>query len=100
MQNFLNGVFNYIVSPENIKFICEEIKDCKIKFIVLMTDENTLLQRDKERPVDCRMGERCITLLNSFKNKNYHMSNVLFTTNLSIDETIRGIEMDNRFYLN
>lgn len=64
-----------------------------------MTDENTILQRDKERPVDCQMGERCLTLLKSFKGKNYHMSNVLFTTGLSVDETIRRIEMDDRFIL-
>lgn len=64
-----------------------------------MTDENTILQRDKERPSECQMGERCLTLLNSFKNKNYHMSNVLFTTNLSVDETIKKIENDDRFYI-
>ena len=92
-------VFNYIVNPENLKLIFNEIKDCDIKFIVLLTDEKTLIARDKERPIDCQMGERCKTLLHSFKDKNYRMSNVLYTTNLSVDETVKVIENDDRFIL-
>ena len=64
-----------------------------------MVDENTLLLRDKERPEDCQMKERCIVLLNSFKNKNYNSSNILDTSNLSIDETINVIESEDRFIL-
>lgn len=56
-----------------------------------------LLLRDKERPAACQMKERCITLLNSFKNNNYNEKNILDTTNLSIDETIRMIENQNNF---
>lgn len=54
----------------------EEFKDYTIKFVVLLVDEKNLLLRDKERPEDCQMKERCITLLNNFKiiiitNKTY-----------------------------
>ena len=68
-----------------------------MKFIVLLVNESTLLLRDKERPEACQMKERCITLLNSFKNNNYNEKNILDTTNLSIDETIRMIENQNNF---
>lgn len=47
-------------------------------------DEKTLLLRDKERPEDCRMNERCISLLNNFKNKNYNKQNILDTSNIAI----------------
>ena len=92
-------VFNYIVTPTSLEMLKNEFKDCFIKFTVLLVDENTLLSRDKERPEDCQMKERCITLLNSFKNTNYNSQNILDTTHLSIDETIDIIEKENRFIL-
>lgn len=74
----------------------EEFKDYNIKFIVLLVDESTLLARDKERPEDCQMNERCITLLNSFKNNNYDKQNILDTSNLRINETVEIIENNDR----
>lgn len=92
-------IFNYIVTPENLELIRTNIKDCTIRFIVLLADEPTLLSRDKERPEDCQMKERCIVLLNNFKSQNYDAQNILDTTNLSISDIINIIENDNRFVL-
>lgn len=64
-----------------------------------MVDENTLFLRDKERPEDCQMKERCITLLKSFKNNNYNEKNILDTSKLSINEIISIIENDNKFII-
>jgi len=77
----------------------EEFKDYTIKFVVLLVDEKNLLLRDKERPEDCQMKERCITLLNNFKNNNYNKQNILDTSNCTIYETFDIIENDNRFIL-
>ena len=76
-----------------------EFKNYTIKFIVLLVDESTLLLRDKERPENCQMKERCITLLNNFKNRNYNINNILDTTNLSIEETVNLIQNNNNFIL-
>ena len=65
-----------------------------------MVDENTLLSRDKERPEDCQMNDRCLVLLNSFKNKNYSANYILDTSKLSVDKTINVIESDDRFFIN
>lgn len=92
-------IFNYIVTPTTLKQIQKEFKNYSIKFIVLLVDENTLLLRDKERPEDCQMKERCITLLKSFKNNNYNEKNILDTSKLSISETISIIESENRFII-
>ena len=92
-------VFNYIVTPTIVDKIKDKFKNYKIKFIVLLTDEETLLFRDKQRPEDCQMKERCLILLNNFKNKNYNPSNILDTTKLSIEETINIISKENRFIL-
>ena len=77
----------------------EEFKDYNIKFIVLLVDEKTLLLRDKERPEDCQMNERCITSLNSFKNDNFNKQNILDTSNITVNETVDIIENNNRFNL-
>lgn len=90
-------VFNYIVTPEILDKIKEKFRNYSMKFIVLITDEETILKRDKERIKDCRMGERCIILLNKFKNYNFEEKYFLDTTNLTIKETIGKIENDNNF---
>lgn len=97
LEDGYDVVFNYIVTPTPLEIMKEEFEDYSIKFVVLLVDEKTLLLRDKERPEDCQMKDRCITLLNNFKNNNYNNQNILDTTNLSIDETVDIIENDNRF---
>ena len=92
-------IFNYIVNPENVKLIKNKFKNYTIKFIVLVVDEKKLLLRDKERPEDFQMKDRCIVLLNNFKNKNYNLNNILETSNLSVNETFNIIENDDRFIL-
>jgi len=99
LEDGFDVVFNYIVTPENIQLIKSSIQNYNIKFIVLLTDESTLLSRDKQRPIDCQMNERCLTLLNNFKNRKYSPNNILDTTNLSVDETLNIIEIENRFIL-
>ena len=97
LEDGFDMVFNYIVTPENLELIKTEFKDYDVKFVVLMTDEATLLARDKERPIDCQMGQRCLNLLNSFKNRNYNSRNILDTSNLSINETVDIIKNDTKF---
>ncbi len=92
-------VFNYIVTPNSLERIKNKFKNYEIKFIVLMTNEQDLLSRDKARPEDCQMKERCITLLNDFKNYNYNNENILDTSDLTVDETFDIIENDDRFVL-
>ena len=99
LKDGFDVVFNYIITPENLALLKNEFKNYTIKFIVLLVDESTLLLRDKERPEDCQMKERCITLLNNFKNRNYNINNILDTTNLSIEETVNLIQNNNNFIL-
>ena len=92
-------IFNYIVTPTQLETIKNNFNNYSIKFIVLLVDENTLLSRDKQRPEDYQMKERCITLLNSFKSRNYNKNNILDTTNLSVDETVQTILDNDNFIL-
>ena len=99
LEDGYDVIFNYIINPENIDIIRNKFSNYNIKFVVLLVDEEILLARDKERPEDCQMKERCIVLLNSFKNKNYNSNNILDTSNISIGETINIIENEERFIL-
>lgn len=99
LQDGFDVIFNYIITPDNLELFKERFKNHNIKFVVLLVDEKTLLTRDKERTADCQMKERCIILLNNFRNRNYNQRNILDTTNLSIDETVSIIESCNNFIL-
>ena len=107
ITNFLlrdyDVVFNYIVLKKDIIKLTEKLKslniDVTIKFIVLLVNEDTIVARDMQRPLDCQMGQRSIILLNEFLNENYAKENILDTTNLSIQETVNQIKEANRFIL-
>ena len=88
-------VFNYIVTPDNLKLLKEKFSS--FKFVILITDEDELLKRDLLRPEDCRMRERCVVLLNNFKNNNYEKDYTLDITNLSVDGVIEHLENDDKF---
>lgn len=93
-------VFNYIVDLKDLEILKTSFNNYSINFVVLLANETVLLERDSQRPLDCQMKERCITLLNSFKNENYNPNNILDTSYLSIDETFNIIKNNNRFLLN
>lgn len=92
-------VFNYIVTPNIINKIQNKFNKYNTKLVILLTDEETILKRDSQRPEDCQMKERCITLLNNFKNRDYDSKNILDTTSLSIDETVNIIQNSDNFTL-
>jgi cytidylate kinase len=103
INNFLEKdydvVFNYIINKKDLVNILNNIKvdNVKTKFVNLMVDEDTIIKRDNERQEDCRMGERSIILLNSFKNENYNSDNILDTSNLSIEETVNEIIYNDKY---
>ena len=95
IENGYDVVFNYIVTPDVLKKIKERFS--RFKFVILITDEDELLKRDLLRPEDCRMRERCVVLLNNFKNNNYEKDYTLDITNLSVDGVIEHLENDDKF---
>ncbi len=99
LEDGYDVVFNYIIEPERLEVLKETFKDYEIKFIVLLVSEEILLARDKERPEDCQMHERCIVLLDEFKNHNYDSKYIIDTSNISISDTINIALNEERFNL-
>lgn len=90
-------IFNYIITPEIFTQMKEKFTNHNTKFVVLLTDDATLLRRDQNRPEDCRMNERCTILLNKFRNYDFGKDYSLDTSRLSIEETLREIENSGKY---
>lgn len=84
-------VFNYIINKQQYEKIKENFKNYKVIFKVLLVDEEELLRRDKLRDEDCRMNERCLILLNNFKEQKFDKSLIIDTTYLTVEETLNKI---------
>ncbi len=92
-------VFNYIISKKDLARWKRCFKDYKIKFVVLIVDEKTLIERDKQRPVDCQMGERSLILLREVLEENFDEHNILNSSKLNIKQTTQKILQDDRFLI-
>ena len=99
LESGYDVVFNYIINPETLKLIQNNLSSFEIKFTLLLVDEETLLARDSLRDEDCQMKERCIVLLNNFKNKGFDEKKILDGSHLTIDETVDIIKNEKRFEL-
>ena len=99
LKNGYDVIFNYIVTPHSFNIIKEKFKKYNVKFIILMCDEKTILKRDNARIESCRMKERCIKLLNNFKEYKFEERYYLDTTDFTIEEIIDRIEKDRKFLI-
>lgn len=90
-------IFNYIFNVENFQMFNEKFEKYSKKFVILVTDEKTIIKRDLERPLDCQMGERSLILLKSFKSKPFDRKYYIDTSNLSIEETVNEIEINDKY---
>ena len=90
-------VFNYIIGPDDFEYLKTNFEEYSVKFVVLMIDEETLLKRDSLRPEDCQMKERCVVLLNHFKEHNYDEKYIIDTGRCGIEESAELVIVDDRF---
>ncbi|MBR6690412.1 MAG: AAA family ATPase [Bacilli bacterium] len=92
-------IFNYIIDENGLDNLKTEFSNYHIKFVCLLTSETDLIKRDKERTIDCQMGDRCLVLLNAFKNKKFNSNNFLNTHDLSVLEVVEEIEKEEKYIL-
>ena len=92
-------IFNYIITPKDLDNIKNTFEGYNKKFAVLIVDEQTILQRDKKRPIDCQMKDRCLILLNNFKNYDFGEDYFLDSSSLTENETAEKILSDEKYNL-
>lgn len=93
-------IFNYIFNIENFNTFKDNFSNYSNyskKFIILITDEKTIIKRDLERPLDCQMGERSVILLEKFKKEPFESKYYLDTSNLSVEKTVNKIEINDEY---
>lgn len=99
IQKGYDVVFNYILHKNEIENIKRKFSNCEVKFVCLMTDEKTLLNRDKMRIPENQMGERCLVLLNNFKQQNFDKKNIIDSSNLTKEEVCKQILENENFII-
>ena len=104
IKNSINAgydvVFNYILEKNQVEELKNHFLNCEIKFICLIVNEETIIKRDKLRPADCQMGERCLILLRNALNAGFDKNNILDTSDLTEQETYQEIINNDRFIIN
>lgn len=62
-------VVDYVSFPKDVDWFVSNLddQDVEVRYVVLIADLGTLLRRDRSRSEDMRMGERCKTLYNEFR---------------------------------
>ena len=102
INNYLDAdydvIFNYIINREDFELLKTRFST-KTKFVVLLADSKTLLERDSKRPIDCQMKERCVILLNSFINYGFDSKYLLYEDGLDIDDIVTNIIKDDSFLI-
>ncbi len=103
-KNFLNNyhdvIIDYVTYYDKTNYMLEGLRDfdIDIKFIVLLVDQEALLRRDRERPVEDQMGERCIIGLNEILESNPPRNHILNTTYIEVVDVVDDI-LNNKKYL-
>lgn len=90
----LDVVIDAVVFPGKVRYLKGAIgnRDVITKYVILLADKSSLLQRDDER--EDSMGERCLVLLEEFSALNPKPRNYLDTTSKSPEQIVGEIVQD------
>ncbi|MNH84983.1 hypothetical protein D3C73_374180 [compost metagenome] len=105
-QNFVsNGidvVVDYITFPDEAYWLRDRLMELSVNVVytVLWVDPKTLLSRDQLRKPEHQMGERCLVLIEEFKESGLDTKHLLDTSHYSVDAIDLVIEdiMNNKQY--
>ncbi|RSJ05645.1 hypothetical protein D8803_06960 [Streptococcus oralis] len=104
-NNFLDRgitvVIEYVIFEDQLKKIAAFLKEkrIKLKYCVLMAQEETLKDRDSSRKEIERTGDLSIQARNEFLAKNSEKHHFLFTDDLDVKETVNIIKTSNQFLI-
>ena len=99
LDNNFNVVIDYIVFPEQLKYL-EKIRcqhNIVLKYVVLMANEETIRIRDEKRAPEEVMGDRAIEVLNEFRDKKIDSKYILDTSDKKIEDIVLEIKREERF---
>lgn len=97
-KNFITDsidvVIDYVAFPDDVKWFKDSLKNnnVNIVYVVLWTDKESLLKRDQLRIPEHRMGERCLILIEEFKQSGLENKYLLDTSENTPDTLEQIIE--------
>jgi len=105
-QNFVSNeidvVIDYVTFPNEAYWLRDRLKELSVNVVytVLWVDPETLMSRDKLRNPEHQMKERCLILLNEFKESGLDPKHLLDTSHSSVDSLDVVIDdiMNNKRY--
>ncbi|NQX68671.1 AAA family ATPase [Paenibacillus alba] len=105
-QNFVsNGidvVVDYVTFPDEAYWLRDRLMELSVNVVytVLWVEPKTLLSRDQLRKPEHQMGERCLILIEEFKESGLDTKHLLDTSHNSVDAIDLVIEdiMNNKQY--
>ncbi|WP_088072653.1 AAA family ATPase [Gottfriedia luciferensis] len=105
-RNFLlygnNVVIDFVTFQNEAEWLNDNLTDldCTIFYIVLWANDHIVIDRDSLRKPENRMGERCLTLMEEFKDSGLNERHLLDTSHYSSDEmmSIINLIMNNENY--
>lgn len=94
-------IIEYVIFKEQIKKIESFLKarQKKLKYCVLLAEEQTLKERDLSRKEIERTGDLSIRSREEFLSKNISSNNLLYMDNLDIKEITNIIKSSDRFFV-
>lgn len=103
-KNFLrygnDVVVDYVTFPQEAKWLSDNLKslNVEVNYVVLLTDNETLVSRDNMRKPEHRMGERCLILVDEFIESELDEKHIFNTSkNTPITHVVNEI-MNNAKY--
>lgn len=98
-------IIDYVTFPKEAERVSKNLKSLNVEVInvVLWTDKETLLTRDKMRMPGVRMGERCTILVDEFIESGLNDKYIFETSNTSPDDityVVNEIISNPKFKLN
>jgi len=104
-KNFLkvgiDVVVDYITFPKEAESFSNHLKslNVEVKYVVLWTDNETLVRRDTMRMPAQRMGERCLILVNEFTESELDEKHICKNASKDITFVINEIINNPRYNL-
>lgn len=105
-KNFLrygnDVVIDYVSFPQEAKWLSENLirLNVEVNYVVLWTDNETLVNRDNMRKPEHRMGNRCLILVDEFIESGLDKKHIFDTSKIASDDIAYVVNeiMNNRIY--
>lgn len=107
-KNFIDArcdvVIDYVAFPEDVYVLREKLDDLDVcmKYVVLWTNKNILMARDRLRKPEFQMGERCLILMEEFRDAEIDKNHIFDTSKVeinAIESVIHDIIKNDKYLL-